>query len=30
MMVYMRPIFAQGRKAAISKLLEVRRQAQKG
>jgi transposase len=29
MMGYMRPTFAQGRKAAISKLLELRRQAQK-
>src|SRR6266851_4838246 len=29
MMVYMRPTFAQGKKTAISKLLELRRQAQK-
>jgi hypothetical protein len=29
MMDYMRPTFAQGKTAAISKLLELRRQAQK-
>jgi hypothetical protein len=29
MMGYMRPTFAQGKKAAISKLLELRRQAQR-